>query len=470
VVMIGGTPINTASFAMYCFSISVLLQALIIVSMSGAADHGTYRKLLLLVFGFTGAISTMLFLPVTPDTYLLGALFAIIGNCCVGASFVLLNSFLPLLVRYHPSIRNQPVDHGSDLDDSMVLGEESAPPPYAEDDAAADPVMNSTSGLLSSPEDDSTVPNPASPATPSKELQLSTKISSYGMGIGYIAALVVQIVAIFVIVLTGSTTLSLRMVLFLVGAWWLVFTIPAALWLRPRPGPPLHLARGTGTLRSIVAHVRFSWGTLFRTIIRARRLKDVILFLVAWFLISDAIATVSGTAVLYAKTTLNMRSDAVGLILVVAGIAGILGAFGWSRVSIMMGLRPSQTILACIALFEIIPIYGLLGFLPFIKRWGFIGLQQQWEMYPIAAIHGFVMGGLSSYCRAVFGELVPPGMEAAFFALYAVTDKGSSMFGPAVVGAIVDRTGEIRPVSLSSSSVAMLFPLQNVWRVSDAKS
>jgi UMF1 family MFS transporter len=56
-----------------------------------------------------------------------------------------------------------------------------------------------------------------------------------------------------------------------------------------------------------------------------------------------------------------------------------------------------------------------------------------------------VLGGLSSFCRSVFGELVPPGFEAAFYALYAITDKGSSVFGPAIVGAITDATGEIRP-------------------------
>jgi MFS-type transporter involved in bile tolerance (Atg22 family) len=42
-------------------------------------------------------------------------------------------------------------------------------------------------------------------------------------------------------------------------------------------------------------------------------------------------------------------------------------------------------------------------------------------------VYGFVLGGLSSFCRALFGELVPPGYEAAFYALYAITDKGSSM-------------------------------------------
>jgi UMF1 family MFS transporter len=99
-----GLEINTASFAMYTFSISVLLQALVVVTMSGAADHGQFRKTMLLTFAAVGAVATMLFLPITPNAYLLGSLWAIIGNVCFGASFVLLNSFLPLLVRHHPTV------------------------------------------------------------------------------------------------------------------------------------------------------------------------------------------------------------------------------------------------------------------------------------------------------------------------------------------------------------------------------
>lgn len=139
----------------------------------------------------------------------------------------------------------------------------------------------------------------------------------------------------------------------------------------------------------------------------------------------------------------------LALINVIATISGVLGAFAWSRVSHYLNLTPVQTILMCIALFEVIPIYGLLGYLPPIQRLGFLGLQQQWEMYPLGAVYGFVLGGLSSYCRALFGELIPPGFEAAFYALYAITDKGSSVFGPAIVGAITDAYGEIRPVSHS---------------------
>lgn len=457
IVDILGLEVNTASFAMYTFSISVLIQALLIISMSGAADHGRFRKTFLLWFAFIGATATMLFLPIVPKVYLLGALLAIVANTCFGASFVLLNSFLPLLVRHHPTIQYLYPNNSEDpsfieeddiegSNEPLVIREARHTNELAEEEPLLEGFADSTTALLSGPRsgEDLTIPNPTSSATPSPELALSTKISSYGIGIGYIAALLLQTLSIFIVIFTRSSTFSLRLVLFVIGAWWFVFTIPAALWLRPRPGPPLNLKHASNS-RAFFAYFTYSWRSLGKAVMHARRLKDVLLFLAAWFLLSDSIATVSGTAVLFAKTTLEMKPAALALINVIATMSGVVGAFTWSRLSIWMGLRPSQTILACICLFEVIPIYGLLGFIPAIQRLGIFGLQQPWEMYPLGAVYGFVLGGLSSYCRSLFGELIPPGFEAAFYALYAITDKGSSVFGPAIVGAITDAYGEIRP-------------------------
>ncbi|MCJ1297962.1 Autophagy protein 22 [Hypocenomyce scalaris] len=428
---------------MYTFSLSVLLQALLIISMSGAADHGNYRKTLLLSFAFTGALATMLFLPIVPKVYLLGALLAIISNACFGASFVLLNSFLPLLVRYHPSTQESPVD--SPTQAAFLSSEDE----QAGDDSAVEvgqhDVDDSTASLLVPLQTGHTMPASNTSVTVSPALQLSTKISAYGIGIGYIAAVVVQALAIGIIVLTGSTTFSLRLVLLVIGLWWLIFTIPAALWLRPRPGPPIPFASNGTQRRSWIGYIAYAWRSIGKTILRARHLKDVTLFLAAWFLLSDGVATVSGTAVLFAKTQLQMKPAALAFINVIVTLCGVLGAFTWRALSRWFKLRPSQTIFACICLFEAIPIYGLLGYLPAIKRLGVFGLQQPWEMYPLGAVYGFILGGLSSYCRSLFGELIPPGSEAAFYALYAITDKGSSIFGPAIVGAITDRYGEIRP-------------------------
>lgn len=429
-----GAEINTASFALYTFSLSVLVQAILIISMSGAADHGSYRKKLLVTFAFIGATATMLFLGVVPRVYLLGALLAIIANTCFGASFVLLNSFLPVLVRHHPLV----LEKSLDIQDALIAispSRENGEP--FEDEALQQP--DASTPLISS----GSVGESTLDIMTSAELSVSTKISSYGIGIGYIGAVILQMVAILVVVFFHQTTFSLRLVLFLIGLWWFVFTIPATLWLRPRPGPPL-LGSDGKPMDSWLAYLTYSWKSLGKTAMRARRLKDILIFLAAWFLLSDGIATVSGTAVLFAKTELDMKPAALGLINVIVMVAGVLGAFSWSYVSGLLGLRTSHTIIACIILFEIIPIYGILGFFPPVKRMG-IGLQQPWEMYPLGAVYGLVMGGLSSYCRSFFAELIPPGYEAAFYALYAITDKGSSIFGPAIVGAITDRYGQIRP-------------------------
>ncbi|PSK53965.1 hypothetical protein B9Z65_7771 [Elsinoe australis] len=442
-----GAEINTASFAMYTFSIGVFIQALVVITMSGAADHGAYRKTLLLSFAAVGAISLMLFLPIDSSLYALGALWAIIANVCLGATFVLLNAYLPLLVRWHPSVLKPSINLTESFTSAIGPHEDEVQHLSRSDDEDED-AIDPGAGLL--PGNTPKV-HAKSPAAPSAELVLSTKISSYGIGFGYLTALGVLVLSIFIVKASGESDFSLRLVLFLVGCWWVVLSIPAAYCLRPRPGPPLEAASKAISLdvnpekRSWLTYLTYSWKNLGKTVVRARNLKDVLLFLLAWFMISDAIATVSGTAILFAKTTLNMKPAAVILINIIATTCGVCGAFTWSTISRAFGWSPTRTILACMILFEMIPLYGLLGYIPLFKRWGVIGLQQPWEMYPLGALYGFVLGGLSSYCRALFGELIPEGSEAAFYALYAVTDKGSSVFGPAVVGAITDATGEIRP-------------------------
>ncbi|KAL8692541.1 MAG: hypothetical protein Q9218_002462 [Villophora microphyllina] len=437
IIQLLGTEVNTASFAMYTFSISVFIQSLVIISMSGAADHGVYRKRLLLLFALTGAVATMLFIAVIPKIYLFGGLLAIVANVSFGASFVLLNSFLPLLVRYHPSVRAALSQSSNRLDRNTDGADE------AEDQNMGD----LTQALLGPSQNGSG--RSRKTTNVSSELLLSTQISSNGIGIGYSAAIIVQLVAVAIILITQSTsrstTLALRIVLLFIGSWWLAFTVPAALWLRPRPGPPIPFSTKGKQRRDWAGYISYAWASLWKTIRRARHLKDIVLFLAAWFLLSDGIATISGTAVLFGKTELGMTPAQLAFINVVVTLFGIGGAFTWSRVSRAFGLPPNRTIVTCICIFELIPLYALLGYIPAVQKLGVFGLQQPWEMYLLGAVYGVVLGGLSSYCRSLFGELIPPGSEAAFYALYAITDKGSSIFGPAIVGVITDRYGDIRP-------------------------
>ncbi|KAI9670190.1 MAG: Autophagy protein 22 [Alyxoria varia] len=456
VVYIGGAEINTASFAMYTFSISVLFQALLIISISGAADHGAYRKVMLLGFALFGAVHTMLFIFVIPDIYLVGSYLAIIGNVAFGSSFVLLNSFLPLYVRYHPSVLEKTQQARADVS----TGSEDPTSNPNIDSNHEDGPEDSTSGLLAS--DEAHPYQLAQPET-SVELETSTKISSTGIGIGYSAAVILQIISVLLVKALGGTLWSLRVVLFLIGLWWALFTIPSAIWLRPRPGPPLNFAGDSSSSRwsYSFAYLTHSWKSLGRTLLHARRLKDVMFFLAGWFLLSDALATISSTAILFGKTELNMNAAELASVNVCVTVAGILGAlFIWPYVSRYLLRRSEKGVLksgksgkrdqslstlhVVLFVFLLIPLYALLSYFPPLKRAQIFGLQQSWEMYPLGSFYGLVLAGVNAYCRSIFGELVPPGYEAAFFALYAVTDKGSSVLGPAIVGGIVDATGSVR--------------------------
>ena len=402
----------------------------------------------------------MLFILVSPLIYPIASILVVISVTCLGSSLVILNSFLPVLVANDPSVldvqteRTQDISlesiNSTDYQDSNEHYQSTQPP--------------STREYCARSKQDSRM---------SPELQRSTQVSSKGVGLGYAAALFVQVISIIILLVLSKTSLSRasktvppRIILLVAGVWWFSFTVVTRRWLRNRPGPPLQQLkyRNQGTWRSRIAYVVFAWSSLWKTVKTAAKLKQVSIFLGAWFLLSDAVATVSGTAILFAKTELKMRMELIALMSVVATTSGIAGAFAWPRISKRLGLTPQHTIMACIALFELIPLYGLLEYIPFIKNMGVVGLRQPWEIYPLAFIHGFVSGGLSSYSRSFYAALIPPGQEAAFYALYAVTDKGSSVIGPAIVGVMVDATGSVR-FGFTFLALLIVLPIPIVWLV-----
>ncbi|OAL42536.1 autophagy-related protein 22-2 [Pyrenochaeta sp. DS3sAY3a] len=475
IVDLFGYELNTSSFTLYSFSLAIIVQTLVLISIGAIADYGTNRKRLLLILAFTGATACMLFVLVYPGIYLVGLLLTIISVASLGASFVLLNSFLPLLVANHQLIRNDEsvplgnVHSITDDEDSLsdLLDDPLDNQDTTDDDLATNALLSRLPQL--DPLENSTKISPS--------LKLSNHVSSRGIGIGYAASVLVQCISIAIIFSFNKardagynfpSTMPLRTVLFLVGAWWAAFTFPTAFWLRRRPGPPLPWNVGraksqTGILAGL-RYVRFAWVSLWKTIKIAAQLRAVLIFLLGWFLLSDGIATITGTAILFARTELRLGPAAIALLSITATVSGIIGAFCWPVIGKLFNLKPISIVLCCICLFELIPLYGLLGFVPIIKSLGVIGLQKWWEIYPAGFLLGFIMGGISSYCRSIFGSMVPPGMEAAFYALYAVTDKGSSVIGPAIVGRIIDVTGSIR-MGFWFLALLMISPAPFFWFV-----
>lgn len=443
VEIFGSFYIDTSSFALYTFSFSVLIQTLVVISMSGAADRGKFRKKLIVWFGCVGALATCGFLLVNSSHYLIPALLAIVSNSCFGAVSVCGNSYLPVLVNNHP--------------ETLAAIKQAETKPYHSN--------REHRSLESAPLLEARNSNPLShPEVIAATSKISSKISGTGVAIGYFAALIVQISSMLIIVWAGSTTSSLRLAIFFVGVWWLIFQIPVSLLLRSRPGPPLPApikpssskykkhSKWSSVKRKVhrilmfstnggYAYIKYGWKTIFATFKEARQMKDVALFLLAWFMVSDAAMTINSAAILFARTEFQMSAPSlagIGILVVISGIAGatLIPRYVVPRIA---AKNPVAGIVFVVCIAAMIPAYGVLGF--YTK---YLGLRSSWEMYVLAVWYGFALGGLNTLCRSIFSMLIPRGKESTFFSLFSVTDKGSSIIGPLVAGVIVDRTHDIR--------------------------
>ncbi|KAJ6632521.1 autophagy-related protein 22-like protein [Mycena sp. CBHHK59/15] len=462
VVKIGWLWIDTASFSLYVYSISVALQALTVISMGGIADHPPHRKILLLSFALLGALSATIFLilPSSSPVWFLSALLASMANVGFGASVVAMNSYLPSLAKDSPEV----VQIMHKIQQSVEADVE--PADHAEH-ASESPDA------------------PLIPRTPSAEStalraqydtalsRATSRISSLGIALGYGAGICLLVVSLIPVIKLRGSTFSLRLAIGLSGIWWAVFSLPAALWLPSAGAVPategdvwLDAGNGSGNgkwnaRREIVAAWKRLGGMLHPREIK--RLRNTFKYLAAWFLLSDGFTTITSTAVLFGKTTLHMQPSALILIGVLTPLSGILGSLLWPFLQRRYGWSNLRVIIMLVMLASAIPAYGCLGFLSvFQGNLKFGGLTTPGEMFGLALYFGSIYGAFQSYARAFYAELLPPGEEARWYGLFSITDKArpllasrsltyplilvqsSSFLGPLIVGLISDTTGNIR--------------------------
>lgn len=446
VVRIGWFWVDSASFSLYVYSISVLLQALTVISMGGIADRPEHRKLLLLSFAILGSSATVLFiaLPSSSPLWLLCSLLAIIAIVAFGASIVAMNAYLPGLARSSLEVREKAaivermresgpaVENNFDTADSATVN---------------DPILQGAIEAYN------------------EALSKSTsRISSRGIALGYGAGIALLCVALIPVTRLNGSTFSLRLAVTMSGIWWAVFSIPTAIWL---PGGRIHSGLGWETrngggphrLRGLFrdndsaneteptmwTQIRDAWIRLGRMLRPSEmgKLRNTFWYLAAWFLLSDGFTTITSTAVLFAKTTLMLPPESLIIVGLLTPSAGIAGSLLWPRLQHTLQASNKTILVTLVLLASLVPAYGCLGFLSFFHgRIG--GLTTAGEMYGLAIYFGSIYGAFQAYARAVFAELIPIGEEARWYGLFSITDKSSSFLGPLVVGIIADATGNIR--------------------------
>lgn len=235
--------------------------------------------------------------------------------------------------------------------------------------------------------------------------------------------------------------LGFRINLLSAGLWWGLFALGTYVLLKPRPSPPLPPG---------VGYVRASFRRLRKTFAKVRQLRNTFLFLIAYWLASDAANTIAyGAGLIASGSPLFFGPSDLGLLLLDINLSALVGVFFYERVSLVLtqwwrrreiakgrAEKDLDSYWVCKAMLYVnllsafmLPVWALPG----------VGLTTKAEFYTAAGLYGFQLGSLGSFSRVLLQHFTPVGCEAEFFAFLDLSTKWFSWCWPLVFVAIGEK-------------------------------
>jgi UMF1 family MFS transporter len=237
-------------------------------------------------------------------------------------------------------------------------------------------------------------------------------VSSLGFSLGYFGG--ASLLALHVWMLRSPATFgfddSVQVVKFAfvtVGIWWIVFLMP--LMLIVREGKAASAGR-EGTVKA-------AYQALMVTFREIKRYRNVLVFLIAYWLYIDGVFTVIFMAVNYGQRLGFSSTDLVTALLITNFVGfpatlafGVLGHRFGEKNMIYVGLAVYVGV-ACWAVF----------------------LDDVRQFYAMAILIGLVQGGVQGMSRALYASLIPANQSGEFFGFYNMLTKFAHILGPFLV-------------------------------------
>lgn len=257
--------------------------------------------------------------------------------------------------------------------------------------------------------------------------ELHDKLSAKGFMLGYIGSTLVLVLS-----LVGLQVfeINVRYIFIVVGLWWIGFSqftyarLPKSVTKTNLSDPFLNgfreLKKVSIALKNHLVLKKFLW---------------------SYFMYNCGVQTVLIVAVPFANKEIFPPDNKSGLIVavIIIQLLAALGAFIMSRVSQRIGN------------FNVLKITVFIWMLACIG--GYL-IRTPFEFYLLAALVGFLMGGIQSMSRSTFAKLLPETSDhASYFSFYDVTEKIGLVIGVFLFGYIEDLTHNMR------TSIVMLIIL-----------
>lgn len=259
-------------------------------------------------------------------------------------------------------------------------------------------------------------------------------VSALGFAFGYLGGGVLFTVNVLMTLYPeafglADTATAVKISFLMVAIWWALFSIPLLLFV-PEPQ-----SASAGMWRD---NIRDGFIQLRNTLSQIRQLKQVFLFLLAYWFYIDGVDTIVRMAVDYGLA-LGFNSNDLITALLITQFVGFPAAllFGW------LGNRKGARFGIMLAIF----IYWL------VILWAF-RMQEVWEFYAMAVAIGLVQGGIQSLSRSFYARIIPRDKAGEFFGFYNMLGKFAAVLGPLMMGGVSLLSGSPR---FSILSVSLLF-------------
>ncbi len=252
------------------------------------------------------------------------------------------------------------------------------------------------------------------------------KVSGLGYGLGYLGGGLSLFLCVYLsrepqLLGYEQAVDAVLMSFMLVAGWWLLFSLPLALWTRDEYFEPRH-KRETAVLKHTIA--------AFKRVFSQRQTR---LFLIAYWIYIDGVDTIIRMAVDYGMAIGFESSDLI-IALLITQFVGFPAAIIYGYIGHHFGVKSS--LLAGIGIYGIITLLGY-------------NMTSTTEFYMLAVLIGLVQGGVQAMSRSFFARLIPHGHAAEYFGIYNMLGKSAAIIGPLLMGGVALLTDNHRYAILS---------------------
>lgn len=256
--------------------------------------------------------------------------------------------------------------------------------------------------------------------------RLHDKISAKGFSLGYIGS-VLLLLTILALNMAGGR--EIREGFLWVGIWWAGFAQYTYYYLPSRTKTKGKLTR------------KIIWDGNRRILRVWKELKGLEAsrwFLICYFIYNMGVQTIMVLAVVFAEKEINWpikadgSRDTTGLIvsIIIIQLIAIIGATVMARLSKRVG--NVRVLMFSVLIWIIVTIIAYY-------------IHEPTEFYILAAIVGFVMGGIQAMSRSTYSKLLPKTEDtASYFSFYDVMEKIGLIIGPFLFGWLIGLSGNMR--------------------------